>query len=164
MTPPNATLIPPHPVRASDADRAGTVGVLRDHWLAGRLSLEEFEARCDEIGHARYVADLWSAVRELPAPAPRPGDPPTPPPAAGAIASFVTGVTGLALLVISMGLLTFMALPLTTSAWVLGRKARRATASGDRRLLANAGWVLGIVGTVLCCLALSACGYIIAAT
>ena len=35
----------PLPVRASDADRDRTVEVLREHWMAGRLTLPEFEAR-----------------------------------------------------------------------------------------------------------------------
>jgi len=37
-------------IRASDADRERALDLLRDHWLAGRLTLDEYEERCDEAG------------------------------------------------------------------------------------------------------------------
>ena len=72
-------------IRASDADRDKALALLRDHWLAGRLTLEEYEARCDEAAGGRFLADLERALRELPYPlpehvpaAPPPGPAPAP--------------------------------------------------------------------------------------
>ena len=153
----------PLPVRASDADRDRTVELLREHWVAGRLTLPEFEARAAEACRALYVADLWAAVRELPVAMP------APPPARsarapGAVASVVLGATGTALLLLSFGFLFLLTLPLTVTAWALGRRARRRTPNGDEgRTLAIAGEVLGIVGTVIACLMLAACAAFVTA-
>lgn len=57
-------------VRASDADRERVVTELRDHHVAGRLTLEELAARADQAYAARTTAELDAALGELPAAAP----------------------------------------------------------------------------------------------
>ena len=161
---PSATSFAPpadsRPTRVSDSERERTVALLREHWMAGRLTVDEFEARCAEAWQARYVSELWTAVRELPIP---PAPPvllvPARPPEA--VVSFALGMTGAVLLLLSFGLLSIFTLPLTTIAWVQGRRVRRGDMPGGRGL-ALTGEVLGIVGTVFACLALAACGVVVA--
>jgi class 3 adenylate cyclase len=57
-------------VRIADADRHVVIDRLREHTAAGRLTLDEFDSRVDEVMHARTVADLHATLRELPAPVP----------------------------------------------------------------------------------------------
>lgn len=52
--------------RVSDADREGTVASLRDHLLAGRLTLEEFSERVDIAYRARIGQELARAREDLP--------------------------------------------------------------------------------------------------
>jgi uncharacterized protein DUF1707 len=141
----------------SDRERDNTVRLLRMHWLSGRLTAEEFEQRVDEALRARFATDLWRALRALPVDASfmprRTGG-------GSAVASLVTGVMAVFLLMGSLGLLFIVALPLAVTAWVLGRDARR---SGDphRHGMARAGEVLGIVGTALSLLLLAGCAAIL---
>ena len=152
----------PAPVRASDADRERTVALLREHCLAGRLSLSELEARCEEAWKAQFVDGLWHAVRELPVPAPLAYRAPQEG-AGAAITSLALGVVGTCVFLLSCGLLFLFSLPATAGAWVAGRRARRRLpASGPYRGLALAGEVLGAVGTVLGCLALAGFALMIA--
>jgi Domain of unknown function (DUF1707) len=142
----------------SDSDREYTVSLLRGHWLSGRLTAEEFEVRVAEALRARHGEDLWRALRFLPVDdAPRRG------PAGGgsAVASLVTGVLALFLLMISFGLFFLLTLPLSVTAWALGRDARRS-ANPSRRGMARAGEVMGIVGTALSALLLAGCAALIA--
>ena len=140
-------------ILASDKERDYTVSVLRRHWLAGRLTAEEFEQRVAEVVRARFVADLWHALRFLPVDAPfvprRTGG-------GSAVASLATGVTALLILMVSLGLLFIVALPLAVTAWALGRDARRS-GSPQRYGMARAGEVLGIAGTALSLLLLAGC-------
>jgi Domain of unknown function (DUF1707)/Cell wall-active antibiotics response 4TMS YvqF len=53
--------------RVSDAEREQTITALRDHLLAGRLTLDEFAARVEIAFQARVGADLARATNELPA-------------------------------------------------------------------------------------------------
>ena len=136
----------------SDSEREYTVGLLRRHWLSGRLTAEEFEQRVDEAWRARFAGDLWQALRFLPVEAP------PVPPAAGAksrsgSASLVLGIVALCLLFLSFGLLFFLTLPLAITAWALGREARRSAPPGARGG-AVAGEALGIAGTLLSALPL----------
>jgi hypothetical protein len=142
---------------ASDKEREYTVGLLRRHWLAGRLTAEEFEQRVSEAVRARFVADLWHALRFLPVDAP-PG--PSRPAGGGlAVASLVVGLFALLLLTVSFGLLFAVTLPLAVTAWALGREARRSHGRGG---VARAGEVLGIVGTALSALLLAGCAALVA--
>jgi hypothetical protein len=52
----------------SDADRARVVAELREHYEAGRLTLEEFQERLDEAQKARTESELHRALRQLPSP------------------------------------------------------------------------------------------------
>src|SRR5687767_7102226 len=101
------TAPPPGAIRASDADRDKALGLLRDHWLAGRLTLDEYEARCGEAAGGRFLADLERALRELPYPLPEHALAAPPPAAApvpavgpdlqtGAVLALVLGVLSLA--------------------------------------------------------------------
>jgi hypothetical protein len=49
------------PIRASDQERESVVGVLRDAFTDGRLTLDEFEERMV----AAYAAKTWTDLREL---------------------------------------------------------------------------------------------------
>lgn len=86
MTHPATAALPP--LRVSDLEREHTVALLREHLVAGRLTAEEFEERIAQAWQARFVDDLWEALRELPAfhtssaPPPPYVLPPPPPPCA----------------------------------------------------------------------------------
>jgi hypothetical protein len=51
----------------SDAERASAASDLRQHHDAGRLTLEEFEGRLEQVQTARTETDLRKALRQLPA-------------------------------------------------------------------------------------------------
>lgn len=147
-------------IRAGDQDRENALESLRDHWLAGRLTLAEYEARCDEVARARFIGDLERAVRELPLAPPPPVPVAAQPSNGAAIASCVLGVTSLAALLFTFGLVFFLTLPMSIAAWALGRGARRHAPPATRGL-ASAGEVTGIIGTVISLLLLSACAMIV---
>jgi len=133
------------PLRASDAEREQSLEWLREHWLAGRLTLEEYEERCDEVHGARYLHELAHTARELPM-APPVARPIPPRQSSGAVASFILGLTAMTLLLFSAGLLFVIALPMSVPAWVMGRNVRRSRID-DRRQIAVAGEVMGAIAT-----------------
>jgi hypothetical protein len=139
------------PIRAGDDDRERVMELLREHWLAGRLTLAEYEERCDEVARARFIEELEVAARELPPP-PRPFA--AKPSNAAATGSCVLGITSLVAVLCTIGVLSWLTLPASITAWALGRRARRrgTPASG----FARAGEVTGIIGTVISLLALTA--------
>jgi hypothetical protein len=143
----------------SDQEREYTVGLLRGHLLSGRLTTEEFEQRIAEAWRARYASDLWQALRALPVDALAPPRPTT---SASAVASLVLGILALFLLVVSFGLLFLVTLPLSVTAWALGREARRSGATGHRGAAA-AGEALGIAGTLLGVLLFAGCAALVSA-
>jgi Domain of unknown function (DUF1707) len=53
-------------LRAADSDREQVIEQLREHCAAGRLTLDEFEARLEEVWAARTYRDLHWVSRELP--------------------------------------------------------------------------------------------------
>jgi hypothetical protein len=55
-------------LRAADDDREKTVTVLREHAVAGRLTLEEFTDRMSTAYLARTTEELDELVRDLPSP------------------------------------------------------------------------------------------------
>lgn len=141
----------------SDREREYTVGLLRGHWLSGRLTAEEFESRVEEAWSARSSEDLWHALRMLPAESP----PVVRKPASSgnAVASLVLGLLALCFLLFTLGFAFPIALPLAVTAWALGRDARR---SGTKaRGTAVAGEVAGVVGTTLCVLFLVGCAVLV---
>jgi hypothetical protein len=142
----------------SDREREYTVGLLRGHWLAGRLTEEEFEQRVAEAWRARFSGDLWQALRALPVELPPASLPPVPLPKKNrsAIASLILGILAVSLRVVSFGLLFVVTLPLGVTAWALGREARRSGLPGNRGA-AVAGEALGIAGTLLSLLMFAGC-------
>ena len=131
----------------SDREREYTVGLLRGHWLSGRLTAEEFEQRVAEAWRARFAADLWQALRWLPVDTP-PVASATPRRSRSGTASLVLGIVAICLLFMSFGLLFFLTLPLAVTAWALGRDARRSAPPGRGRR-AKAGEALGIAAALL---------------
>jgi hypothetical protein len=145
----------------SDHEREYTVGLLRSHWLSGRLTAEEFEARVEEAWRARYSHDLWRALRFLPAesrPAIREGSETG---GGSGTAALVVGILALCLMVFTLGLAFPLGLPIGLTAWVLGREARRS-GSARRRGPALAGESLGIIVSVWSALMLAGCAALLA--
>jgi Domain of unknown function (DUF1707) len=138
----------------SDREREYTVGLLRGHWLSGRLTADEFEQRVEEAWRARFATDLWQALRALPVPAP-PAAPARPAKSHSGTGSLVLGIVTLCLISFSFGLLFLFTLPMAITAWALGRAARRSGAAGGRGA-AVAGEALGIAGTALSLLPVAA--------
>jgi len=62
--------------RCADVDRDQTVEQLREHFVVGRLTPEEFDERTDAAYAAKTFGDLTALVEDLPAP-PEP-EPPAP--------------------------------------------------------------------------------------
>ncbi len=150
--------------RASDADRERTIALLTEHWLAGRLTLDELEARSEEVWRAQVATDLWHAVRQLPVRRPGPAVAVAAPSNPSEVVGLVLGLVGACLLLMSFGLLFLVSLPLSASAWGCGRRARRqADVAGAPRGTALAGETLGVVGTILGLLALAGCAAIVTA-
>src|SRR5207302_10757591 len=54
-------------VRASDADRDKAVLALREHTVAGRLTMEEFSARTERALTSKTLGELEQVGRDLPA-------------------------------------------------------------------------------------------------
>ena len=54
------------PVRIGDAERDRAVSDLGDHFAAGRLTREEFDARVDQAMAARFDRDLQPLFADLP--------------------------------------------------------------------------------------------------
>ena len=149
-------------LRASNAERDDALARLREHWLAGRLELDEYEQRCDEAAGGRYVDDLRHALRELPPPPVTVAVPAPAPPAAAdgeprAIIALVLGALALVGAVFTYGMLFIVTLPMSTLAWSLGRRSRRAGGG----TVAAVGEALGIAATIVGCLGLSACALFI---
>ncbi|WP_460662289.1 DUF1707 SHOCT-like domain-containing protein [Kribbella swartbergensis] len=57
------------PVRIGDAERDQAVAMLSDHFVAGRLTQDEFEERSEQATRARYADDLAPLFDDLPDPA-----------------------------------------------------------------------------------------------
>jgi Flp pilus assembly protein TadB len=53
-------------IRASDDERERAVASLREHFVRGRLTIEELTARCEVALRARSRADLGRALAEMP--------------------------------------------------------------------------------------------------
>jgi Domain of unknown function (DUF1707) len=76
----------PPALRASDAERERTVGLLRSHALEGRLTLEEFAERIDTAYASRTREELDRVTADLPV------DPAVPAQRRGRRAKHLTGV------------------------------------------------------------------------
>ena len=58
--------------RVGDAEREAVAGQLREHYAAGRLSIDEFRARLDAAYAARTADQLTRVTADLPAAGPGP--------------------------------------------------------------------------------------------
>ena len=58
-------------IRASDADREHAVGLLRDGYACGRLTLDEFDERTTAAFASRTWGELRKLTQDLPAPGQR---------------------------------------------------------------------------------------------
>jgi hypothetical protein len=58
--------MPGEETRVGDAERDRVAGLLRNHTVEGRLTLEEYGARLDEAYAARSESALMATLRELP--------------------------------------------------------------------------------------------------
>lgn len=141
----------PNQMRVGDDERRHVAEQLQEAADARRLTLTEFEERTARAWQAATYAELAALLTDLPgATAPRPmnGQPytyrphgtPDPPPPAQPPASSGTGVTALVL-----GLLGLLIPCLGIPAIVLGALELRSASNG----MAIAGFVLGIIGTML---------------
>ncbi len=90
---------PPHPVpgppseRVADVDRDRTVTALREHVVAGRLTLDEFSERVGEALEARTRGELADTLRDLPANPPAADAAPTLRPASRSHIAVMSGHT-----------------------------------------------------------------------
>src|ERR1700761_9329998 len=134
-----------HPgMRAASADRDRTIDVLTAAYGEGRLTKEEFDARCARVLSAKTYADLAAVVGDLPAGpfsavAPYHGYYPAPqPPTSGvAVASLICGIAEFFTLGIA-------AVPAVILGHVARSNIKRTGERGDG--LAIAGLVLGYLG------------------
>src|SRR5512132_3169346 len=53
--------------RAGDAEREAVAGQLREHYAAGRLTIDEFRSRLDAVYSAMTASDLARVTTDLPA-------------------------------------------------------------------------------------------------
>lgn len=140
---------------ASDQDRDYTVGLLRDHWLTGRLTADEFEQRVAEACAARYSSDLWHALRWLPV------DLPPPPRRGSGGAALILSGLGWCAMLLTLGFGSPLALPLFIAGWVAGREARRSSPGGTSGT-ASAAEVFGIIGSLASLVFIGGCAAIVA--
>jgi DUF1707 SHOCT-like domain len=145
---------PSPPIRASDEDRERTVAILREHFHAGRLDTEEFEARCEEAWGSRMISNLWHAVRELPLAPPAAAAPDPARGANSAVAGFVASLLAACLLVITFGVASFATAPISGLGWWLGRRGQKRGVDHPQRGLATAAQVIGLLGLLLGLLAI----------
>jgi hypothetical protein len=106
----------------------------------------------------RFDTSRWAAPRSAapqqaaPAPDRRPPprfDGPKPASSPAAVWGLVLGITGLALLLLSLGTLFFITLPLSFAAMSLGAKARDAGHSSAALWLGRAGVIAGVAAAVV---------------
>jgi hypothetical protein len=145
---------PSPPIRASDEDRARTVAILGEHYRAGRLDTEEFEARCEEAWGAKMISSLWTAVRELPLAPPPPAQPAPAAGASDAVVGFVLAVVSACILLMTFGLFSIVTLPGSAFGMRFGQRARKRGATGSHRGLASAAEAIGFIGIAVGLIAL----------
>jgi hypothetical protein len=103
-------------IRASDADREHAIGMLRDGYATGRLTLAEFDERTTAALTSRTWGELRRLTGDLPAPGQRVLPPPAPRQALGgterlpaALADRGPGLTPILLIAVYWLTLTFTA-------------------------------------------------------
>jgi len=58
--------LPRHVLRIGDAERDAAAADLGDHYVAGRLTLDELHDRLGEVFAARTHGQLWKVMADLP--------------------------------------------------------------------------------------------------
>jgi hypothetical protein len=106
-------------IRASDADREHTVGILRDGYACGRLTLAEFDERTTAAFASRTWGDLLALTDDLPPG--RTGSPPPPPTVTPRERRLASAMAGEGARILPMGLIAIFWLALIFS--VHGRGA-----------------------------------------
>jgi hypothetical protein len=127
-------------IRAADADREHTAGLLGTAYTEGRLTKDEYDARLEAAWSARTYADLDQLVTDLPVQARLPVD------AGPAAVAPVAKANGLAVASLVCGLAQFLVGPVATLPAILfGHMARnQIKQTGEQGAgLALAGLVLG---------------------
>jgi Domain of unknown function (DUF1707)/Domain of unknown function (DUF4190) len=127
-------------IRAADADREHTAGLLGTAYTEGRLTRDEYDARLEAAWSARTYADLGQLVTDLPVRAPVPVD------AGPATVAPVAKANGLAVASLACGFAQFLVGPLATLPAILfGHMAmNQIKETGEQgKGLAVAGLVLG---------------------
>ena len=61
--------LPRHVLRIGDTERDAAAADLGDHYVAGRLTLDELHDRLSEVFAARTHGQLWKVMADLPGPA-----------------------------------------------------------------------------------------------
>lgn len=64
--------LPRHVLRIGDAERDAAAADLGDHYVAGRLTLDELHDRLSEVFAARTHGQLWKVMADLPGARTRP--------------------------------------------------------------------------------------------
>ncbi|MEV7005441.1 DUF1707 domain-containing protein [Streptosporangium sp. NPDC051022] len=59
-------MVPGPEMRASDGDRDKVAGVLREHYAQGRLSVEEFDERLEQLYASKTYGELARLTSDLP--------------------------------------------------------------------------------------------------
>lgn len=122
--------------RVSDAERLRVIEELRGHCAAGRLSMEEYAQRVEEVMAATTVTDLGRARRELPfLRIPEPAVTPRASPARFLLKGVVS-LTALAVVAVAVLVLTshWAWTAVLVAGWLLGLAQARVL-SGRRRQL-----------------------------
>ena len=119
-------------IRASDSDRERAAGSLRDHAVAGRLTVEELDERSERAFAARTLGELETLFGDLP-PAGR--APTTARDRSPAVTAGLMLAQGIAWTVVGVTVVTIAVLCLVLRASV--KIARLAAAAAERRVLAG---------------------------
>ena len=120
------------PIRASDSEREGAARNLRDHAVAGRLTVEELDERSERAFSARTLGELEALFEDLPRTGRALSSPRKRSPAATAGLMLIQGTLWT---VIGVTLVAIAVLCLVVRASV--KIARLAGAAAERRLLAG---------------------------
>jgi len=102
-------------IRASDADRDGVAGRLRDHFAEGRLTRDELDERLAATLNAKTLGDLRPVMADLPGPVPAPASLARPAPAGWRPPVFWRGLRILPLVAIGLA----VALTANGGGWVI---------------------------------------------
>jgi uncharacterized protein DUF1707 len=115
-------------LRIGDPERERAMRLLGEHFSAGRLDVNEYDERCQQVAAARFGAELEAQFEDLPAP--RPSNPPAPAaagtrsgPRAGQLVLAVCAVAlAVFLIVVARQLGLVLLVPLVALIWFTWRR------------------------------------------